>query len=88
MNYKNIFLLAFLLPISVTEAKNKKTTSQEEVVTAQAIHEVMLYFHTCLLERPLGEGAVRIPSACTEFFKKFNIIKDAMKAIEEDTTQN
>lgn len=40
MNYKNIFLLAFLLPIFVTEAKTKQTTSQEEVVTAQTIHDL------------------------------------------------
>lgn len=37
MNYKNILLLAFLLPISVTEAKNNKTTDQEKAVTAQAM---------------------------------------------------
>ena len=40
MNYKNVFLLALLLPIFVTEAKNKQTTSHEEVVTAQAIHDL------------------------------------------------
>jgi hypothetical protein len=40
MNYKNVFLLAFLLPIFVTEAKNKQTTSKEEVATAQAIHDL------------------------------------------------
>lgn len=39
MNYKNVFLLALLLPIFVTAAKNKQTTSHEEVVTAQAIDE-------------------------------------------------
>ncbi len=42
MNYKNLFLLAFLLPLSVTEARNKQTTSQEEVVTAQAINNLAL----------------------------------------------
>ena len=40
MNYKNVFLLALLLPIFVTEAKNKQTTSHEEVATAQAIHDL------------------------------------------------
>ncbi len=40
MNNKSIFLLAFLLSVSVTEARNKQTTSQKEVVTAQAIHDL------------------------------------------------
>ncbi len=40
MNYKTLFLLAFLLPVSVTEARNKQTTTQEEVVAEQEINDL------------------------------------------------
>lgn len=40
MNYKNIFLLAFLLLVSVTEARNKQRISQEEVIIPQAIQAI------------------------------------------------